>query len=378
MLGFILLAVLVFLGFISAFHIVPADFEAQARKQTLARLEQSGTTVDESYIEASIEDAVRSNLHTVFRTTLIAALAVGIIICSLSMRPPHDCGGFNLFNPLAIPLIALIILSLGTALSLVLDAVPGQGVAEFRQVIASIEEGCAYDGDRLLLFAVAPLLIEVIFRGYVLSFLEKLHFSAAIVLSTLMYALCAYFCISKYAVWSVGSAACGWTAFCAAAATGFVFAVMTWRLRSCIPAVVSHVLLANSAPAVGALRTWVSLPAAIIVLAVSLALLVFLPLLLARRLPIFAYDYPFTRQHRHMERVLAGKPAAAKAAQDDGGAEESDAKQQKPLRLWPFIKRGIPDGDEKTEGESGSEASPSDEAEPPDEAEPIKPEETDG
>ena len=122
-----------------------------------------------------------------------------------------------------------------------------------------------------------------------------------------------------------------------------------------IPAAVSHMLLANSSGLIDRIKSSsaVSLPIAVIVLALSLALLVFIPLLLARRYPVFAYDYPFTRHHKRMARLLSGKRVRRAEPEDEAAEPKVNAADEKPkpsgLRLWPFIKKGVPD-EESSEG----------------------------
>jgi|GEM_PF-3154808 len=354
---FLLLAVLVFCGFITAFSTVPKRFEESAREKTLARLRESGTVVDESYVNTTIENAVHDNLHTIYRTTILVSLAAALAVCMLAFRPPHDCGGLNLFNPLAIPLIALTLISLCAAISLALNAVEGQSVAEFRQAITQLTQYTSADsgGDRLLVYFLIPLALEAIFRGYIFSFLEKLHFSAAIALSTAAYALAAYYCMYSYSMRAIGSSASAAPAMFIAMAIGFVLSVITWRLRSCIPALCGHVFIANSAPLVSRIceSGRASLPLAIIVLAGSLALLVFLPMLLAKRAPIFAYDYPFTEHHKRMYKYLDGKRAKRaqklkKSAAGDADIDKSGADDE--LKVSSLV-------DAKTEARKGKGAS---------------------
>lgn len=309
-----LLAALVLAGLVTTYSTVPTRFEESARTATLERLEKSGSAVDESYVEASIARAVHDNLHTIFRTALVMSLGVAFILCLLCIRPPHDCGGLNLFNPLAIPLLAVITLFMAISISLGLGSVQGRSVTEFIQLTDEIRAACVSRADILLITLVIPLLLEAIFRGFIFSFLEKTHFTVAIVLSTAAYAAVAYYCFAGYAERSIGSIASAGAAAVIALFVGFVLSVVTWRLRSSIPAMVMHVFIANS----GALTDRVAasgvmtLPWAIIVLAVSLALLVFLPVLFAKRMPIFAADFPFTKHHKRMYKWLEGRRTKAK------------------------------------------------------------------
>ena len=360
---FLLLAALVFFGFITAYTTVPSEFEKSARDKTIARLEQSGTVVDENYVNATIENAVHSNLHIIYRTAILIALAVAFALCMLSVRPPHDCGGINLFNPLALPLIGVIVISLSVGISLALSAVQGQGVEEFLQIVDELKSGCAANGDMLLITVLIPLALEGIFRGYIFSFLEKLHFSVAIVLSTVAYSLAAYYCVYNYASKSIGSTAAAGPALFIAMAIGFVLSVVTWRLRSCIPALVSHLLIANSAPLVEKLRAGghVTLPLAIIVLAASLALLVFLPMLLAKRVPIFAYDYPFTQHHKRMNKWLDNrkKKTAARRTNSAKPAAKAAAPAQDELKFgdMPTARKAVTAKPERSRAKSSGRSS---------------------
>ena len=322
-LGFFLLAVLIYCGFITPISIVPSEFEQRARMQTEARLEQSGSVVDESYIRASVDEAVHSNLHTIYRTAIILSLAVAFIVCLITLRPPHDCGGFNFFNPLAIPLIAIITISCALGVALVLDKVQGRGVTEFKLLLDQINAGCTTRGDRLLVCLIIPVMLEIIFRGYIFSLIEKLHFSIAIVISTVMYGFGAYYCFYSYGMRSIGSSAAAEPALFIALFVGVVFSIMTWRLHSGIPAVLAHILFANSAPIVESLRSGSlgTLPAAIVALTVALAALVFLPVLLARKIQLFAYDYPFTRHHKQMNKWFRSAASRRKAQEDRERAE---------------------------------------------------------
>ena len=233
---------------------------------------------------------------------------------------------------MALPLIAIITVFCAIGVALALDAVQGRSVTEFLQITEELRAGCVTKTDLLLITVLIPLLLEAIFRGYIFSFFEKIHFIVAIVLSTALYSAAAYYCYASYAQRSMGSTSSAAAAALIALFLGFVFSVMTWRLRSCIPAILGHIFIANSAPLTEAVRAsgYIKLPLAIIVLAVSLALLVFLPVLFAKRMPVFAADYPFTNHHKRMYKWLEGKKKSrrSKAAREGTDSEPKKAKAE--------------------------------------------------
>lgn len=343
-LGFFLLALLVFCAFITPVSIVPKSFEERARELTLERLEKTGSVVDESYIQATVSEAVHSNLHSIYRTAVILSLAAAMIVCVLSIRPPHDRTGVNLFNPLALPIIAVITVCMALGIFIVLNKIQGKGVSEFKQLWAQIDAACVTRGDRLLITLIIPVMLEVIFRGYILSFLEKLHFSVGIVLSSVMYGLVAYYCFYSFGMRSIGSSAAAEPALFIALFVGLVFSVIDCRLGSGIPSALAHVLLANSAGLVARLgeTKLASLPIVLVVMAVLLAVLVFFPVLFFKKIPLFAYDFPFTRHHKRMNKWFrsARNERSEKASRRKtvSKSEGEEASEERELKLTEGVR----------------------------------------
>ena len=176
-LWFLLLAALVLAAFAYPFSAVPKRFEDRAREMTLERVEEGGASVDERYIEQSVREAVGNNLGVIFRTAFIIAAFSALLVYCVSIRPPHDCGGFNLFNPIYLPLVFVIAVLTGLTLSSVLKARGGAAVNDFYALTSSLP-GVFPEGKWAflppMLFIV--LAFELIFRGVVFSFLEKIHF----------------------------------------------------------------------------------------------------------------------------------------------------------------------------------------------------------
>ncbi|MCR5808446.1 MAG: CPBP family intramembrane metalloprotease [Clostridiales bacterium] len=323
--GFLLLAALVFVGFNYPFFAVPNKFEKETRELTLARIESGSMAVDEAYVNESVKEAMVPRLPGIYRTAFILAAAAAAIVFCISIRPPHDCGGFNLFNPLALIPIAAISVLTGAVISLVLSKVTGQSVSEFRELAAKLTTDFTYGSDKLLLMILVPAALEIVFRGFIFSFLERIHPLIAIVLCPVLYAVTVGSIATGYARWSIGSVEAAKTAMIIALGIGFVHSLLTWRFRSGIPAVLSHILIAYSAGFAVKNAENGSLAFTAALLFLLLAAVMILPSLLGGRIRVLAYDFPFTKHHKSMNKWLfgtkkrrrkhAGKAAAAKPAE---------------------------------------------------------------
>ena len=330
-LWFLLLAALVLAAFAYPFSAVPKRFEDRAREMTLERVEEGGASVDERYIEQSVREAVGNNLGVIFRTAFIIAAFSALLVYCVSIRPPHDCGGFNLFNPIYLPLVFVIAVLTGLTLSSVLKARGGAAVNDFYALTSSLP-GVFPEGKWAflppMLFIV--LAFELIFRGVVFSFLEKIHFSAGLVLAPVVYALAVWFMVESYVKTSGGFSASVRCAALAALFIGFVQCVITWRLRSVFPAVFSHLVIAYGAGRMEAFTEKGLLSPAVLaaLLGIALLLLVGLPVL-GRKVRVLAYDFPFTRHHAKMNNWLYGK------LRGKGGNKLAEAGAAKPAEEKP-------------------------------------------
>ena len=309
--GFMALAVLVFVGFVYPFFVVPRVYEEQARVLTMERISGGSVDVKDSYIEESIKKAYVENVGVMFKTACLIACGVALIIFCLSVRPPHDCGGINLFNPIGLIFVAGISMLLSCVLGLAMNAVGGTAVSEFNVFVKLMINTYSRELNGYLLLIAVPAALEIIFRGIIFSYLEKTHFSFAIVVSALMYAVAVYFMVSCYTKVRLESDAAAKAAMCLSFIVGIVEGIMVWRLRSGIPAVLSHILIAYTAPSVSEyLRTnTMSLPLACVLLGAALAVFVFFFTWLNKIKPIakreklaavFNYDFPLTKHHEWM------------------------------------------------------------------------------
>ncbi|MBR5719184.1 MAG: hypothetical protein IKX16_09230, partial [Clostridia bacterium] len=129
--GFFVLALHVFIGFVYPFHAIPQRFETKALEMAEQRTASSEITIDERYIKQSVNEAMLGNLDSIFKTSCIVAAAVALAIYCLSIRPPHDCGGINLFNPLYLILVAVISILTGIGLGMALRSQTGESVNGF-------------------------------------------------------------------------------------------------------------------------------------------------------------------------------------------------------------------------------------------------------
>ncbi|MBO4563218.1 MAG: CPBP family intramembrane metalloprotease [Clostridia bacterium] len=311
--GFFILALLVFAGFAYPFSSVPARHEAKAREMTEARIESGSLAVDQSYVDQSVREAVTSNLDSIFRTAFILAAAVAALIFFISLRPPHDCGGINWFNPIALVFVAAIPLAMSAVICLALKAYPSQAVTEFGIFVEKLSSGLTFEKFGLFALLFVPVVLEVVFRGFIFSYLERIHPIVAIVLCPVLYALAAYFIVYNYMSRSVVSTAAAGCALFTALGVGLVHSVMTWRLRSLIPAVLSHLIMAFSASRVAAFcdKGSLSLPAAAVILGVLIAAFIAVFTFGAKKFPFLAYDFPFAKHHKAMyDRLYATGPIA--------------------------------------------------------------------
>ncbi len=296
-LGFFLLAVLVFFGFVVPFFMVPRSYENKARELAEARVANAASPVDQHYIDESVNDAMTGDINNIFKTCAIIGAAAALIVFCFSLRAPHDCGGLNLFNPIYLVFIALISILTSVSLSLFFGAHQSAQAEGFLMFVRDVSR--AFADKQLILMLLVPAVLELIFRGVIFSYLEKIHFSVAMVLSTVAYAVAAYIMVFTHAKWSQGNTEAASCAFFIAFFIGAVHGVLTWRLRSVIPAVLSHMLMAVTAGGVTEFcsRSAIPYPAALAALAVVLAAFILLPALFSKKCRALAFDYPFTALH---------------------------------------------------------------------------------
>ena len=358
--GFVLLAALVFVGFVYPFFSVPKKYEDRARAMAEERLEESGVTAEPSYIEESVSEAMNGSLYEIFREALLIASASALVLFCLAIRPPHDCGGLNLFNPIYLVFVALLPLLTAAVLFTVMKTHGAESVALFNRFTADLMEGHEYAMPKLLFIVMIPLVLEGVFRGIIFSSLEKLHFIVAIIISPLLYAAAAYLAVGAYTRWSMGSNAPAMVAMCIALVVGFVNGVMTWRLRSGIPAALAHMFMAYSAGAVSDFCTKHSVTPALAVslLCAALAVFVLLPALFGKKVKVLAYDFPLTKHHEWMNDWLYGrmrrfgkKKAAAEETKELPAetAEGPAAEEEKPAGPAPAEEKPEEPAEEKTE-----------------------------
>ncbi len=331
--GFFLLALVMFLAFTFPFFAVPARFEKKVRAMTLERIESGTIAVDESYIEQSIGEAMLENVKPIFRTAFIIAACVSLAVFALTVRPPHDAGGFNLFNPLALVFTALISIAACFVMGLALNASASASAEGFRAFLKDATGNFAFPDYKLMLILLVPAVLEAVFRGAVFSFLEKVHPIVAVVLTPLLYAFSVYYIVGSYTRISMGTTEPALAAGILALGLGFVETVLTWRLNSVIPAILSHVMIAACAPAFsGAMDQGVPLLVlSAILLAALLAGFVIVFTFLAKKRCVFAYDFPFEKHHANMQRLLTvpadGEKPKEKTAKKD--KKDKPAKKEK-------------------------------------------------
>ena len=339
--GFFILAVIVFMGFVYPFSFVPKLYENRAREMTLERIENGSMAVKESYIEESVRDAVVGNIDTIFTTAFYIAAAVAIVVYLLSIRPPHDCGGINLFNPIGLVFVAIISALLPLVIGLAVVNSPSKSAVQFMLLIRNLTTGFSFGDRKLLLMVLIPVALEVIFRGIIFSYLEKIHFSVAIVLSTVMYGAAAYLAVGSYTKILSGTADAAVCAMLVAMVIGAVEGVITWRLRSGIPAVLSHLFIAYASMRFYGIVTSgsVKLVPMTILLAVMLAVFVFVFTFLPKKVKAFAYDFPFSKHHEWMNDWLyaprkksdeASDGEKASGKKSGSGAKKSSSGKKSP------------------------------------------------
>ena len=333
-LGFFVLAVLVFVGFVYPFSLVPKLYENHAREMTLERVANGSLVVKESYIEETVRSAVTGNAGTIFTTAFYIAAAVAVALYCISIRPPHDCGGINWFSPIGLIFTAAAAVLTSIVLGLAIKNSSAKSASDFMVLVRSLTSNLTFENDKLFFMLLIPIVFEVVFRGIIFSFLEKIHFSAAIVLSTAAYAVSVYLILGSYLKWTAPSSKAASCAFFAALLVGFVNATLTWRLRSGIPAVLSHLLIAWSAGWVNGIvgEGSISLVTASIMLAVTLASMVFVHTFLAKKYPVFAYDFPFSKHHERMNGWLNSPLRKRTEKSDTDEKPDNRAEASKPAK----------------------------------------------
>ena len=327
--GFFLLALVTFLAFTFPFFAVPQRFENKVRAMTLERIENGSLAVDESYIEQSIGESMRENVKPIFRTAFLVAAAAALIVFCLAVRPPHDAGGFNLFNPIALVFVALVSLAACFVMGLALNASAHPSAVGLKAFLSDAAGDFSFPVYKLLLILMVPAVLEAVFRGAVFSFLEKVHPIAAVILTPLLYAFSVYYIVGSYTRISMGTTEPALAAGLMALGLGFVETVFTWRLNSVIPAILSHVMIAACAPSLaGVMDSGTPLLVLSVILLVSLlAGFVVVFTFLSKKRCVFAYDFPFEKHHEKMKALLS-TPAKEKAANE----KPAKAKKEKPAK----------------------------------------------
>ncbi|MCR5610314.1 MAG: hypothetical protein K6F68_00570 [Clostridiales bacterium] len=302
-LGFFLITVILFIGIVFPFSAVPKRFEDKAREVTLERVENGSLAVKDNYIEDTVRSAVLSNINNTFKTAFCVSVAVAVIIYCLTLRAPHDCGGVNWFNPIGIIFTVGATLLLGVVLGLLIKHFGARPeVAGFMDIVNSYTKDLTFADDRIFFVFIVPAAIEIVFRMIMFSYLEKIHFSAALVLDTFLNGAAVYIMFASYEKWAGLTSNAAVCAAIAAMIVAFVECVITWQLRSGIPAVGSHILLVYGAGYIGRIVNSGSftLPVAIGALVGLLALMIVLFSVLGRKFSVFSCDFPFTKHHKKM------------------------------------------------------------------------------
>ncbi len=298
-LGFIF-AALVVIGLVLPFKLVPQKFAADDRAATLERLSKDGFEVDSSYVDARVSEAAKNNFSVTFKTAAIVAAMIVLGIYFISFRAPHDRGGINLFNPIYIPFIFALGLGLRFTITLALDASSSQSVLEFRRVVQFFTDNIV-GGDRWITLLLIPVLIELVFRCLLISYIEKARLVPTVLISTAAYVGVMYLAFRFYGTWLFGSASGAATALWISALIGVVLGLVTWTLRSGIPAVLIHIIIVHSGVWAASFK---ALPISIVILAVSAAAIIVVPNLLGSKIKPLSADFPFERHHKRMHKWI--------------------------------------------------------------------------
>ena len=300
---FFLFALLVFIGFVYPFSLIPKRYEAKALEMANERAAKGSLAVQEGYINESVHDAIVSNIDNIYFTCFCVASAVAFIIYLLTIRPPHDCGGINWFNPIGLFFtVGLTFLSL-----LVLKSFTGASSAsstgKFLTFVEQLTDNYTYSSRTHFLIVVVPAVLELIFRGVIFSYFEKIHFIAAIVLSALLYAVAAYLVVSSFTMWKYGCKDPGMTAAYIAFFIGIVEGVIVSQLKSVIPAVLSHFLIAYLPYRIPDLfeNSTVSPAMSLIFVIVVLSVFVYLFTFLSKKTIVFDPAFPFIKHRKWLD-----------------------------------------------------------------------------
>lgn len=328
--AFLLLAILVFVGFNYPLFAVPKKFDVRTRELVDDRIGTDALSVDQQYFEQSVREVLIPRLPTVYRTAFCIASALALIAFCVSMRPPHDCGGLNLFNPIALIPIAAVSLLTGVVITLALSAHKGAGPSELQALLSELTAGYAYGENRLMFVVIVPAVLEGVFFGFIFSFLERIHPIPALLLTPVAFAVTVYSVASGYAKYTGAPSAIAYSALSAALIMGAVHALLTFRFRSVIPAVLSHMLIALLAGRISGFCQNGAAPLSVFaaVLVILLTALMLLPALLGKKHKVFAYDFPFTKHHERMNGFIY-TPLLDLDGQD-GEDEEEPEKSEKP------------------------------------------------
>ena len=318
-----LAALLVFIGFVYPFSVIPKRYEAKALEMANERAAKGSLAVQDSYINESVRDAVVSNIDNIYFTCFCVATAAALIVYCLTIRPPHDCGGVNWFNPIGLVFVAGLSFLAVLTLRLFIGASSSEATAHFMLIVDSLTEGFTFASRRLFLLVVVPVVLELIFRGVIFSYFEKIHFIPAIVLSAVLYAVAAYIIVSGYANWRFGYTDAGITAAYTAFFIGIVEGVLVSQLRSVIPAVMSHLLIAYLPMGVPGIfeGSKLSPVLAVIFTASALAVLIYLFTFLSKKTVVLDPAFPLHKHRKWLDGWLERSSIFHSRRTDDKGKE---------------------------------------------------------
>ena len=300
---FFLLALLVFIGFVYPLSVIPKRYEAKALEMANERAAKGSLAVQDSYIEESVHDAVVSNIDNIYFTCFCVASAVAFIVYLLTIRPPHDCGGINWFNPIGLIFtVGLTFLTL-LVLKLFLGASSASSTGHFLTFVEQLTDNYTYSSRTLFLIVIIPTVLELLFRGVIFSYFEKIHFIPAVVLSSLLYAVSAYLIVNSFTGWKYGFSDTGMIAAYIAFLIGAVESIIVSQLKSVIPAVISHVLLAYLPVRLPELfnNTTVSPAMALIFLIAALGVFVYLFTFLSKKTFVLDPAFPFVKHRKWLD-----------------------------------------------------------------------------
>ncbi len=324
---FLLAALIVFAGFTYPFYIVPNNFENKARALTEERLSSESSQIDGKYVDESIRRAVTDNLTDIEKTSFIIASVAALCLFCITLRAPHDRGGFNLFNPIGLAFTAVVSILAVMTLRSVSHSFPA--LAGGLEVFASTTyKALVLGGSRLFCIVLIPLVLEAVFRGIIYSFLDKANRVLALILSPAMYAAAMYFIVGRFEKWVPGAEGAAQAALYAALFIGVIHTLLTWQLHSVFPAMISHIIIAFFA--VAAPGAGIPYPYILAGLAVVLALFIVCHSLLSRKRSWLAYDFPLTKHHAFMRAWNSAHADVFMLDPEPAAAPENEPAQEEP------------------------------------------------